>query len=222
MNRAPARGTAWACTILAAMLWAVQAPAHPGHAATPDGHASGLAALKQTLLVVDDRKPLHLPALVTSSGARYAPERLKGHWTVVYFGYTSCPDVCPATLHTLSAVARRPAAGVSAGATALLFVSVDPKHDTPARMNAYLKAYDGRIEGLTGTQEAVTRFSDAIGAGFRGIGQQFDHSTSLFVLDPQGRVAGILLRPADPDRIAADLATLRQAPGGAGHGATTH
>ena len=66
------------------------------------------------------------------------------------------------------------------------------------------------ILGLTGTRADIERFSREIGAGSQAVGSAIDHSTSLFVLDPEGRVAGILLRPNDPDRIVADLRILRR------------
>ncbi len=172
-------------------------------------HYNRLAALTQTLLPVDVRAPVHVPALITAEGALLAPERLLGHWSLIFFGFTNCPAVCPRTLALLAAVARDPESGVSSGATGLVFVSVDPEHDTPKRIHIYLQLFGGHILGLTGTREAIDSFSREVGAGSQPAGSAIDHSTSLFVLDPQGRLAGVLLRPGDPARIVADLAILR-------------
>jgi protein SCO1/2 len=180
-------------------------------AASP-AHANRMAALNQTMIVVAERRPLRLPSLLTTSGTPFAPERLKGHWSVVYFGFTSCPEVCPTTLHALSEVARDPASGVAEGSTEIDFVSIDPGHDTPTRMQAYLRPFKGKIQGLTGTPASVKGFSAALGAAYQPDGAQFDHSTSLFVLDPFARLAGVLLRPTDPARIVADLTKLRHGP----------
>jgi protein SCO1/2 len=169
---------------------------------------AGLSALKQTLIVVPDRKPLGLPSLITTDGGKFAPSGLKGHWSVVYFGFTSCPDVCPTTLHALGEVAANPASeGIE-----FLFVSIDPARDNPARIKAYLQAFSPRIQGFTGSPTALKHFSKAFGAAYQPDGTRFDHSTSLFVVDPNAALAGILLRPTDPARVVADLVTLRKTP----------
>ena len=182
------------------------------------GHHHGLDALAQTLLPVEGGEPVAVAALLAADGAPFGPERLKGRWSLVFFGFTSCPDVCPLTLQLLDVVARDSASGVPAGATQIIFVTVDPQRDTPERMKSYLAHFDARIVGLTGSRDALDRFAAGLGAasGPSGSGG-IDHSTSLFALDPQGRLAGIMLRPADPARIVADLNTLRTPAGGATH-----
>jgi len=176
----------------------------------PGGHDDhDLSALEQTLQVAEPGAPLHLPAFVGTDAKPVAPGMLQGRWSMVFLGFTSCPDVCPTTLQLLSAVARDPASGVAAGVTQILFVSVDPARDTPARLREYLESFGG-VTGLTGSADDVARFVGELGGAYRATAASgLDHSTSLFVLDPQGRPAGILLRPADPARIVADLAQLR-------------
>jgi protein SCO1 len=174
------------------------------------GRDRRLATLTQTYIAVDAQAPVHVPPLITAGGDVLAPEQLQGHWSVIFFGFTACPMVCPKTLAVLTAVARDPESGVSAGTLQPLFVSIDPENDTPERVRSYLRHFDGRILGLTGSRDAIERFSREIGAGSQPVGSAIDHSTSLFVLDPEGRLAGILLRPNDPARIVADLTLLRR------------
>jgi protein SCO1/2 len=112
-------------------------------------------------------------------------------------------------LAILTAVARDPESGVSSGSTQLVFVSIDPERDTPERIRNYLSHFDRRILGLTGSRDAIGRFSREIGAGSTPVDASIDHSTSLFVLDPKGREAGVLLRPSAASRIIADLTILR-------------
>jgi protein SCO1 len=76
-------------------------------------------------------------------------------------------------------------------------------------MAAYLRHFDNHIIGLTGSEDAISRFSHEIGAGYRPVGSTIDHSSSLFVIDPEGRLAGIILRPNDSSRVSADLAKIR-------------
>lgn len=172
---------------------------------------TSLAALERTYLDVAGPAPVTAAALARSDGSAFPERGLEGRWTLVFFGFTSCPDVCPTTLQALSAVAREAASGVDQGSTQILFVSVDPDRDTPERLRAYLGNFDARIVGLRGDALAVRRFVEAVGAGFDAAPAGFDHSTSLFVLDPRARLAGVLLRPAEPARIVADLATLKSA-----------
>jgi protein SCO1 len=168
-----------------------------------------LRALSQTYIALHPGAPLDVPPLFTTDGRLWAPGELQGHWSVIFFGFTGCPLVCPKTLSVLTAVSRNPASGISSGLVEPLFVSVDPEHDTPTRMAAYLKHFDSHIAGLTGNGASIARFSSALGAGYQPAGSSIDHSTSLFVVDPKGRLAGILLRPNDPARIVADLTALR-------------
>lgn len=175
------------------------------------GRDNRLATLTQTYIAVDARVPVHVPRLITSAGDVLAPERLQGHWSVIFFGFTTCSLVCPKTLALLSAVARDPESGVSSGTTQPVFVSIDPERDTPKRIRSYLQRFGGHILGLSGSRDAIDRFRREIGAGSQSAGSAIDHSTSLFVLDPKGRLAGILLRPSDPARVVADLTILRRA-----------
>jgi cytochrome oxidase Cu insertion factor (SCO1/SenC/PrrC family) len=173
------------------------------------GRDSRLAALAQTYIAVDARAPVRVPRLITAEGDVFAPERLRGHWSVIFFGFTACPLVCPKTLALLTAIARDPGSGVSSGNTQTVFVSIDPQHDNPKRIQGYLRHFGGHILGLTGSRDVIERFSGEIGAGSQSVGSLIDHSTSLFVVDPKGRLAGILLRPNEPARIVADLTKLR-------------
>ncbi len=92
-----------------------------------------------------------------------------------------------------------------------LFVSIDPAHDAPQRVSSYLAHFDKHILGLTGGSDDIGRFSREVGAGYQPAGSSIDHSTSLFVVDPNGRLAGVLLRPRRPAQIISDLAKLRRA-----------
>jgi len=179
--------------------------AHGAHGTAP----ASLEALTSTVVPIENAAPLDAGSLTGTDGKLASAQLLRGHWTLLYFGFTSCQDVCPTTLATLAKVARDPASGVGEGRTGIVFVSVDPAHDTPARMRGYLGAFDTRIVGLGGAMDSVRRFGAAAGAGFEANESGTDHSTSVFVLDMSGRPVAVLLRPSDPKRIVADLAKLR-------------
>jgi protein SCO1/2 len=216
-------------SIAAVLTISLAGDSHLGHKHGADRDPHGLEALAQTLLPVERGAPVAVPPLVTADGVVFTPARLTGRWSLVFFGFTSCPDVCPTTLQVLSEFARDPASGIPgfssgapAGATQVVFVTVDPKRDTPARLKSYLAHFDERFIGLTGSRADLDRFAGQLGAGSEPSGRgAIDHSASVFALDPQGRLAGVLLRPADPLRIVADLNTLR-APRGATHVSHIH
>lgn len=182
------------------------AKAHDSHDAKAESNR--VAALSRSLVAMDEPMPVSLPTLRTERDEAFPDDRLHGRWSLVFFGFTSCPDVCPTTLALLSRVASAEGSAVTDGSTQLLFVTVDPATDTPARLREHLSHFDARIRGLTGTEADLTRFSDAFGAAAREAGSGIDHSTSLFVVDPDGRLAGVMLNPSDPARILADLDSL--------------
>jgi protein SCO1/2 len=183
--------------------------ARKGHLPAKDsGHA--MAAISQTYISLQTRTSLKVPTMTDANGEAFAAKRLQGHWSIFFFGFTACPLVCPKTLSILSAIAHNPKSGISSGTTLPVFVSVDPERDSPQRIHSYLSHFDSHIVGLTGTSSDVARFSEAMGAGYQPAGSSIDHSTSLFVIDPKGRLAGVLLHPSQPSQIVADLGKLRR------------
>jgi protein SCO1/2 len=204
-----ALGVALAVTVAVTARVGIGASAR--HAPRAHADHGPLSVLQQTLIRAQDSVAVDVPTLRDTDGAPFGAERLRGRWSLIAVGFTSCPDVCSITLQVLSGVARHRASGVAAGTTQIVFVSVDPEGDTPQRVKRYLQHFDSRIVGLVGSRDPVARFTAAIGAAYQRSDSGIDHSTSVFVIDPAGRRAGILLRPADPDRIVSDLEILRAA-----------
>lgn len=150
-------------------------------------------------------QPRILPAfeLQDVSGARVGLDRLKGHWTYVFFGFTHCPDVCPGTLSILSRVAKgldqKGFDGVE-----YWMVSVDPERDTPEHLAAYLDYFDPRFVGMRGEIPALDAFARSLHAVFvRVPGESehytMDHSTHVALINPDGHFVGIMRTPLKPD-----------------------
>jgi protein SCO1/2 len=151
-------------------------------------------------------------ALTDQQGHILDAAALRGRWTLLFTGFTHCPDICPTTLATLAELDER----LGPAAPRFLFVSVDPERDTPERIAAYLRHFDPDLLGATGSREAIESFTRGLGlAQVRnpGVGDEYtvDHSAALVLIDPRARLAGYFQPPYDVDALEADLARL---PGG--------
>lgn len=143
--------------------------------------------------------------LIDAGGRPYTRADLTRAPTLVYFGFTRCPDVCPTTMAKL-AQARRQAALAT---LRVLFISIDPGRDTPAAVGLYAHAFDGSFEGVTGKPEeirAVARnFAVAVNrVELPGGDYTMDHSAVIFLVSAQGIVA-IFTPPFEVPALAADL-----------------
>jgi protein SCO1/2 len=147
---------------------------------------------------------------VDASGQAFGPERLRGHWSLLFFGFLNCPDICPTTLATLAA-AKAALASLPAGERpAILFVSVDPGRDTPELIGRYVAHFDPSFSGATGSREAIDALAAALGVAVM-IGPPaddgsyaVDHSAAIFLVDPGARIAALFGTPHDADAIARD------------------
>ncbi len=137
--------------------------------------------------------------LLDHNGRTVTAASYRGKLQLVFFGFTRCPDVCPTTMAKAAALLKD--LGPLAGKLQVLFVTVDPKRDTPAALKDYLLAFDERIVGLSGSEEQVAAAAKAFGVYFEehltgfedGEGAPdyaFDHSNAVYLVDD----AGVLLR----------------------------
>ncbi|HEY0333188.1 MAG TPA: SCO family protein [Stenotrophomonas sp.] len=168
-------------------------------------------------------QPRGLPAysLRQSDGTQLVPGELQGHWTLVFLGFTNCPDVCPTTLADLAQAQKRWEAIPEGLRPRVLFVSVDPDRDTPARLGEYAHAFHKDTLAATADVPSLERFATSLGFVFQKVpGKHFDqnpndysldHSAGIAVLDPQGRLAGLIRPPLQPAAMADDFTRLTQA-----------
>lgn len=136
---------------------------------------------------------------------------LEGGWTLLFAGFTHCPDICPTTLATLADIdARLQSAGA---ALDTVFLSLDPERDQPATLGPYLAHFNPEFTGATGPRDQIERLMAGLGLAYirvptGGEGYTIDHSAALVLIDPDARVAAYFKPPLAADRIAADLAAL--------------
>jgi protein SCO1 len=141
-------------------------------------------------------QPRALPPLdlVDQDGRPLPRDFLRDHWTLVFFGFAQCPDVCPTTLTTLAQM-RKQLADLPAGRQPrVLLVSVDPERDTPAVLKPYVTFFDPSFQVATGTLAATTQAAAAFSVPFAkvplpGGGYTMDHGAGLFVVSPEGALA---------------------------------
>ncbi len=161
--------------------------------------------------------PRELPdyRLTLSDGNPLTPATLRGHWTVVFLGFTHCPDVCPTTLSELAKAQKAWEALPEKIRPRLLFVSVDPERDTPAKTGQYAHFFHPATLAASTEPAALADFTQSLGLVYMKIPLEnddytIDHSATLVVLDPQGRQAGLIRPPLDPKAIADDLRLLSE------------
>lgn len=146
----------------------------------------------------------HMPdlsfKLTDDSGKTVTAADYRGKVTLLYFGYTHCPDVCPLTLAHLHAVMEK--LGKQSDDVRILFVSVDPARDTPAVLHDYVRAFDSHAVGLTGPAATVESLVKRYRASFSrepdkdDSGYEVSHSSAIYVFDRQGK-ARLLATPSD-------------------------
>lgn len=146
--------------------------------------------------------------LTGEDGAAVTAEDFRGKVNLLYFGYTSCPDVCPITLSRLRGVLASLDSSTRERVR-VLFVSVDPRRDDPARLRQYTDAFGPSFIGLTGTPEQLDRLTKryrttyGYGAPDPEGGYEVSHSSAVFAFDPQGR-ARLLIRSDDDQQAIVD------------------
>jgi protein SCO1/2 len=145
-------------------------------------------------------------SLIDQNNAQFTAARLHGAPTLVYFGYTHCPDVCPVTLLQLAQVVKT---GVVPGLR-VVFITVDPARDTPAQLAQYVHAFDSDFIGLTGAPAMVQTLAHRFGVAFLrvdlpGGDYSLDHSSTIFLMDARGRNVAVFTAPYDVKSLTADL-----------------
>lgn len=144
--------------------------------------------------------------LVDSQGRPFTRTALLGRPTLVYFGFTHCPDECPDTLAALARVTRQTAVpGLQ-----VLFITVDPQRDTPAVLASYLRHFDPSFLGLTGDPGEISRLAAALGIGISrvnlpGGGYDFEHTQAILLFDSRAREVGVFTPPFDVRKLAQSL-----------------
>lgn len=144
--------------------------------------------------------------LIDQHGRPVDQSLLEGKWSAIYFGFTYCPDACPATLQGLAEAQK--ILGPKAGRLQVILLSIDPERDTPTLLKTYLDnpAFPKGVIGLTGTPPQVAAAAKAYKAYYKKVGEgddyTVDHASMTYLMDPKGRYSRIIAHGTSPEETA--------------------
>jgi len=172
------------------------------------GHRDAPRGAAGTLLASAIGGPFRL---VDQDGKTVTDADLKGKWSLVYFGYTHCPDACPTALNDIAIALDE--LGPKRSAVRPVFITVDPERDTPEVLKAYVTAFDAPILALTGTPEEVAQAAKGYRVYYAkhpeaGGDYSMDHSSVIYVMDPEGRFTASFTHQSSPEELAERLKKL--------------
>jgi protein SCO1/2 len=195
--------------------------------------AAALAIIQMTIAKAGPAVTIGGPFTLTAPDGSVVTDRTyQGKWLLVYFGYTFCPTTCPTTLMNITAVLDQ--FGPDVVGVQAIFITLDPRRDTPGVLRQYTASFDPRIVGLTGNPEQIAAVSKAYGAYAAshrtGPGPDdyvIDHSSYIYLMDPKGAFVRGFDAETPPERIVDALQgsiarSSKQGPSGSDAGATTH
>ncbi len=153
------------------------------------------------LYLLDTPRKIDEFNLIDHYGEAFTKERLQGVWTLVFFGYTYCPDVCPTTMTFLNEFMGQ-LEGTAAEDTRVVMVTVDPARDTVEQLAGYVPYFNSEFTGVTGEFLDIHRFATGLNTPFRkvsgqGENYQVDHSANVILINPRGDYHGFFKAPLD-------------------------
>ncbi len=153
-------------------------------------------------------RPLPAFSLARHDGETLEREDFLGHWSLLFFGYSHCPDICSPSMQKLTVALRI----LDEKNARIVFVSVDPERDSPETLARYVSHFRRGTVGATGKPEEIANLARRLGAfhSRRDLttGYLVDHSGGAWLIDPEARLAGVLTTPLDAKAIATDLRKL--------------
>ncbi|MEW5249439.1 SCO family protein [Microbulbifer sp. 2201CG32-9] len=151
--------------------------------------------------------------LLSDTGDVFQTRDFAGRWTLVFFGFTHCPDICPTTMATLNNFYR----GLDEKTrtdTDILLVSVDPKRDTPEKLGDYVRYFHQDFRGITGDFLQLKRFANQLNVPFNKVPLEngdytLDHGSQVVLINPRGHYHGFFKAPLDPAKMKLTYGSIR-------------
>ena len=172
-------------------------------------HHGAMNPVTATATLILPPRPVPPFRLVDQDNRPFDAQRLRDGWSFVFFGFTSCPDVCPVTMTALAQTRKLLADLPEPARPRVVMISVDPERDTPERLGTYLKAFDPAFVGATGAKPVIDELAQRMGVmaakrALDGENYTVDHTTSLFLIGPDGTLRALFSVPHEPQQIADD------------------
>ena len=183
---------------------------------TSKGQGDPTVLLDAGIILLPQSRSLPELSLTNQDGQAVAVDQLKDQWSLLFFGYTFCPDICPATLAQLRQLQGQLPPETLAKLRIVL-VSVDPHRDTPEQLKKYLDYFDAGFIGLTGEQATLQKLANAVSipyipADTSKENYTVDHSGNLVIIGPDGKQRGFIRAPINNTKLAAQLPGLLEQP----------
>ena len=162
----------------------------------------------------DTPRPLPAFSLLDQRGAVFDRQRLLGHWSLVFFGFTHCPDICPTTMADLARFVTQLEGLPERDDTQVVMVTVDPARDDAQQLTQYLAGFNPEFVGVTGAPAALERFSASLDTAFRVIPGEYEnyqvaHSTVVVLINPRGEHHGFFKTPFVPATLKQSYRSIR-------------
>jgi protein SCO1/2 len=173
-------------------------------------------AMPQTATVLPVPGDLPGFSLVNQNGEAVGPDVFEGHWSLVFFGFTHCPDICPLTMQVLANARQQLADSNHTDLPRIVLVSVDPERDTPEVLGQYVAYFGDGIAGITGDLEETRKLTNGLGIFFEKSAltesdYSVDHSAVVLLINPDGKLHAIFGAPHDAENIVHDLTIIMAA-----------
>lgn len=183
---------------------------------TSKGQGDPTVLLDAGIVLLPQSRNLPELSLTNQDGQTVAVDQLKDQWSLLFFGYTFCPDICPATLAQLRQLQGQLPPETLAKLRIVL-VTVDPNRDTPEQLKKYLDYFDAGFIGLTGEQATLQKLANGVSIPFIPADTSkenytVDHSGNLVLIGPDGKQRGFIRAPINNAKLAAQLPGLLERP----------
>jgi protein SCO1/2 len=174
--------------------------------------STGSIAQPQHATILPSAMALPDFTLLDQDGRTFTRESLNGNWSLLFFGFTNCPDICPTTMQALSIAREKMAAGGLAASSlpGILFLSVDPGRDSPEILKSYVSYFGEGISGLTGDMSELRKLTKVLGIYFEktsaeGGTYNVDHTAAVIVVNPNTEFHALFSAPISVDELVHDL-----------------
>lgn len=196
------RYLALSIALLVLIVWSIYIHNHSSIKTIPQPKIHGL--------FLDKPRSIPFFSLQSSQVHIFTEQSLKNHWSLLFFGYTACPDLCPTTLTTLNETVNKLPKTLKKQ-TQIIFISVDPQRDSIARITQYVHYFNPNFIGLTGSSKQLKTLALSLGIPYWVHNQQekgnylVDHGSMIAVTNPHGQYQGFFSAPHDASTIANEL-----------------